>query len=150
MNGLKLAGARGLSFDLQLIPELMPQMGKIVAQASDTKIALCHAGSPHDRSPAGLRAYALALKHLSELENVTCKLSGLVMSDHEWRVDMIKPVIEICLDQFGADRCMFGSNFPVDMLYSDYTKLAQSYFEIVPSDMQAAVFSEVAEAFYFG
>ena len=150
LNGLKLAGARGLSFDLQLIPELMPQMGKIAAQASDTKIALCHAGSPHDRSPAGLRAYARALKHLSELENVTCKLSGLGMFDHEWRVDTIKPVIEICLDQFGADRCMFGSNFPVDMLYSDYTKLAQSYFEIVPSDMQAAVFSEVAEAFYFG
>lgn len=150
LNGLKLAGARGLSFDLQLIPELMPQMGKIAAQASDTKIALCHAGSPHDRSPAGLRAYARALKHLSELENVTCKLSGLGMFDHEWRVDTIKPVIEICLDQFGAGRCMFGSNFPVDMLYSDYTKLAQSYFEIVPSDMQAAVFSEVAEAFYFG
>lgn len=150
LNGLKLAGARGLSFDLQLIPELMPQMGKIAAQASDTKIALCHAGSPHDRSPAGLRAYARALKHLSELENLTCKLSGLGMFDHEWRVDTIKPVIEICLDQFGAGRCMFGSNFPVDMLYSDYTKLAQSYFEIVPSDMQAAVFSEVAEAFYFG
>ena len=150
LNGLKLAGARGLSFDLQLIPELMPQMGKIAAQASDTKIALCHAGSPHDRSPAGLRAYARALKHLSELENVTCKLSGLGMFDHEWRVDTIKPVIEICLDQFGPGRCMFGSNFPVDMLYSDYTKLAQSYFEIVPSDMQAAVFSEVAEAFYFG
>lgn len=150
LNGLKLAGARGLSFDLQLIPELMPQMGKIAAQASDTKIALCHAGSPHDRSPAGIRAYARALQHLSELENVTCKLSGLGMFDHEWRVDTIKPLIEICLDQFGADRCMFGSNFPVDMLYSDYTKLAQSYFEIVPSDMQAAVFSEVAEAFYFG
>ena len=150
LNGLKLAGARGLSFDLQLIPELMPQMGKIAAQASDTKIALCHAGSPHDRSPAGLSAYARALKHLSELENVTCKLSGLGMFDHEWRVDTIKPVIEICLDQFGAGRCMFGSNFPVDMLYSSYTKLAQSYFEIVPSDMQAAVFSEVAEAFYFG
>ena len=149
MNGLKLAGARGLSFDLQIIPEIMPQMGKIAAQASDTKIALCHAGSPHYRSRAGLRAYARALKHLSELENVTCKLSSLGMFDHESRVDAIRPVIEICLNQLGADRCMFGSNFPVDMLYSDYTKLAQSYFEIVPSDMQTTVFSEVAEAFYF-
>ena len=149
LNGLKTAGARDLSFDLQLIPELMPDMGKIAAQVPETKIALCHAGSPHDRSTAGLARYADALKHLSSLDNVTCKISGLGMFDHAWSTESIRPVIEICLDQFGADRCMFGSNFPVDMLYSDYEKLARSIFEVVPEDMYDLVFRDVAEAFYF-
>ncbi len=149
LHGLKLAGARGLSFDLQLIPELMPAMSKIATQASETQIALCHAGSPHNRSPEGLRDYATALKKLSDLDNITCKLSGLGMFDHTWTVETIKPVIDICLDQFGATRCMFGSNFPVDMLYSDYTKLAQSYFESVPNDMHKQIFRDVAERFYF-
>ena len=149
LKGLQLAGERGFSFDLQLIPELMPAMAEIVKAAQGTEIALCHAGSPHDRSEAGLSAYSDALKHLSALTNVTCKLSGLGMFDHNWTAQTIRPVIDICLDQFGADRCMFGSNFPVDMLYSDYEKLANSYFELVPKDMHNRVFKNVAEAFYF-
>ena len=149
VGGLKLAGERGLSFDLQLIPELMPEMGRIARAASGTQIALCHAGSPHDRSEAGLQRYAEALKHLSENENITCKLSGLGMFDHTWTTQSLRPIVEICLRQFGADRCMFGSNFPVDMLYSDYDKLAKSYFELIPEDMKDRVFRDVAEAFYF-
>lgn len=149
LTGLEHAGARGLSFDLQLIPELMPAMGAVARAAGQTQIALCHAGSPHDRSAQGLRDYAKALRSLSSLDNVTCKLSGLGMFDHQWTAASIRPVIDICLEQFGANRCMFGSNFPVDMLYSDYEKLAQSYFEIIPDDAHEAVFSSTAEAFYF-
>ncbi|WP_293449219.1 amidohydrolase family protein [Planktotalea sp.] len=149
LEGLKLVGQRGLSFDLQLIPDLMPEMSKIAAKANGTKIALCHAGSPHDRSPSGLSAYAHALRALSDLPNVTCKLSGLGMFDHSWTSDTIRPIIELCLEQFGAKRCMFGSNFPVDMLYSSYETLVRSYFDIIPKAMRQGVFSNVAEDFYF-
>jgi predicted TIM-barrel fold metal-dependent hydrolase len=148
LKGLKLVGARGLSFDLQLIPELMPAMAAILKHAPKAKVALCHAGSPHDRSPTGLKAYADALLNLSALENVYCKLSGLGMFDHHWSTETIRPVIEIYLDQFGAERCMFGSNFPVDMLYSGYDKLIQSYFKIVPAEDQKSVFSDVGANFY--
>jgi predicted TIM-barrel fold metal-dependent hydrolase len=148
-DGLQLVGHRGLSFDLQLIPDLMSAMSKITAEASRTKIALCHAGSPYDRSPSGLSAYANALRTLSDLPNVTCKLSGLGMFDHAWTRDTIRPVIEICLEQFGSKRCMFGSNFPVDMLYSNYETLARSYFQIIPKAMHQDVFSNVAKDFYF-
>jgi predicted TIM-barrel fold metal-dependent hydrolase len=148
LEGLEQIGARGLSFDLQLIPELMPAMGAILKQVPQTKVALCHAGSPHDLSAAGLTAYADALRHLSSLENVVCKLSGLGMFDHNWEVETIKPIIDICLAQFGGERCMFGSNFPVDKLYSDYAKLAESYFGIVPDGLHEAVFINVACGFY--
>ena len=148
LDGMRALGARGLSFDLQLIPELMPAMGDVLQDAPETKVVLCHAGSPHDRSRSGLREYGEALHHLSRLPQVYCKLSGLGMFDHTWNVGSIRPIVETCLDQFGAGRCMFGSNFPVDKLYSDYQKLAQSYFEIVPQDLQQSVFSDVARGFY--
>lgn len=148
LQGLKLAGARGLSFDLQLIPELMPAMSEIAKAASETQIALCHAGSPHDRSSEGLKSYAKALEGLSNLDNVTCKLSGLGMFDHGWTVESMRTVVEICLEQFGPKRCMFGSNFPVDMLYSDYDRLAQSYFEIIPESLHNDVFENTAAQFY--
>ena len=67
LEGLKMVGAQGLSFDLQLIPDLMPAMADILRAADTTAVALCHAGSPYDRSATGLEHYAKSLFTLSEL-----------------------------------------------------------------------------------
>ena len=148
LQGLKTVGERGLSFDLQLIPELMPAMADVLKKAPQTRVVLCHAGSPHDRSPEGGQKYAQTLSSLSQLPQVYCKLSGLGMFDHAWNAQSIQPIIDICLDQFGAERCMFGSNFPVDKLYSNYENLALSYGKVVPKEAHRLVFSEVARTFY--
>lgn len=147
-KGLALAGKRGLSFDLQLIPELYDGMARVLDHAPDVPVALCHAGSPHDRSTAGITAWAKSLRRMSERPQVTCKLSGLGMFDHNWTADSIRPIIETCLDQFGPDRCMFGSNFPVDSLYSNYKTLIGAYEAIVPADAKQAVFGGTAAGFY--
>ncbi len=146
--GLQEAGCRGLSFDLQLIPELYAKTAHILAQAPDTQIALCHAGSPHDRSADGLDQWADDLRALSELPHITCKLSGLGMFDHSWSVQSIRPIIDICLAQFGMNRVMFGSNFPVDSLYSDYATLMKAFRDLIPDQAKSAVFRETAERFY--
>lgn len=146
--GLREAGRRGLSFDLQLIPELYDAMGDILSEVPGTRVALCHAGSPHDRSPAGLRSWARALRKISALNHVTCKLSGLGMFDHAWNIEGIRPIVDTCLEQFGPSRCMFGSNFPVDSLYSDYARLLTAYETILPEDTQQKVFGGTAAAFY--
>ncbi|MEM9394599.1 MAG: amidohydrolase family protein [Pseudomonadota bacterium] len=147
-DGLNRLVARGLSFDLQLIPELYTAMARVLDKAPDTAIALCHAGSPHDRSPDGLRRWARALRVLSERPQVVCKLSGLGMFDHRWTTERIRPIVETCLEQFGADRCMFGSNFPVDSLSSDYAALISAYEHLVPKDAKAGVFGDAASRFY--
>jgi len=146
--GLSEAGQRGLSFDLQLIPELMKKTAKVLDTAPDTKIALCHAGSPHDRSPEGLAQWSKSLRDLSELPNVYCKLSGLGMFAHTWNVEDFRPIVETVIEQFGPERVMFGSNFPVDKLCSDYAKLAAAYRRLVPEEMHVAVFRSNAAKFY--
>ncbi len=151
-DGMSAVGKRGLSFDLQLIPELMAQAAEMVSEVAaktpHIKIALCHAGSPYDRTPAGLAEWAAALTTLSALPQVTCKLSGLGMFQHDWQLDDFRPIIDTCLDQFGEDRCMFGSNFPVDSLYSNYEKLINAHRTIVPDAMHDAVFNSTAARFY--
>lgn len=147
-DGLRELGRRGLRFDLQLIPDLMEKTARVLETAPDTQIALCHAGSPHDRSVAGLAEWDSTLRQLSDLPHVTCKLSGLGMFKHDWRIRDFRPIIDVCLDQFGADRCMFGSNFPVDSLYSDYDTLFRAYAELVPKACHAQVFHGVAHEFY--
>ncbi|WP_204115513.1 amidohydrolase family protein [Shimia biformata] len=148
LEGLREVGRRGLSFDLQLIPDLMPGAVRVLSDAPDTPVALCHAGSPHDRSADGLRDWATRIKTLSALPHVTCKLSGLGMFEHGWSAKSVAPIVEICLEQFGPDRCMWGSNFPVDSLYANYATTFQRHWSLVPDDMQNAVFGGTAARFY--
>jgi predicted TIM-barrel fold metal-dependent hydrolase len=146
--GLQNAGERELSFDLQLIPELMGKTAELLARAPDTAVALCQAGSPHDRSSDGLARWTGELAALSDLPQVRCKLSGLGMFDHDWVSESFRPIVETCLDQFSPNRVMFGSNFPVDKLYSDYATLMQAFRDIVPREMHQAVFNNTAVDFY--
>ena len=88
---------------------------------------------------------------LAELPQVSCKISGLGMFDHDWSVDSIRPIVESCVDIFGADRCMLGSNFPVDKLHGDYSRVWGAFEEILgtlPDTAQAALFGDTARAFY--
>ena len=126
----------------------MTAAANILENATDTRVALCHAGSPHDRSSRGIDSWAQNLRYLSTLPQVFCKLSGLGMFDHHWTNETIAPLIDTCLDQFGSERCMFGSNFPVDSLYSDYATLVAAHRQIVPESSHAAVFGRTAAAFY--
>lgn len=148
VEGLRKAGQRGLSFDLQLIPELMKQTASVLEQVPDTPVALCHAGSPYDRTASGLAVWAGELRHLSALPNVVCKLSGLGMFDHTWTTEAIKPIVEEVLIQFEPSRVMFGSNFPVDSLYSDYITIISAYQRLLPPEIQNAVFWSTARTFY--
>lgn len=147
-RGLRGLAARGLSFDLQLLPELMEKTAKVLQLAPDTKVALCHAGSPYDRTAAGLAHWSAQLKHLSALPNVYCKLSGLGMFDHSWTAENTAAIFETVLKQFGAHRCMFGSNFPVDSLSSDYKTLKKNHLVNIPTHMHKEVFGQVAQKFY--
>ncbi|MDE0208478.1 MAG: amidohydrolase family protein [Boseongicola sp.] len=148
VEGLREVGRRGLRFDLQLIPELYGAMADVLADVPGTRVALCHAGSPHDRTPDGLTAWARELGRLSGLPHVSVKLSGLGMFEHDWTKESVRPIVEACLEQFGAARCMFGSNFPVDSLYSDRRAIVEAYETLVPDEAKPAIFGNTADAFY--
>lgn len=149
--GLALLADKGLSFDLQLIPQQLQRAAEVLSRTPDLKVALCHCGSPWDQSASGLRMWRHGLETLAALDNVHCKISGLGMFDHEWTCDSIRPVVETVIDVFGTERTMFGSNFPVDKLHADYSTVWAAYDEIT-STLGAAdrerLFVDNARAFY--
>ena len=147
-ENLKILSRRGFTFDLQLIPEVMKQAALLFDKVPELKVALCHAGSPHNRTKEGIQYWQKALKSISSLTNVTCKISGLGMFQHNWSIEDFQPLIETCLDQFGPQRCMYGSNFPVDSLYSDYNALIGAFRTLIPEAFHKAVFEKTAHSFY--
>ena len=151
LKGLNIICERNLTFDLQLIPELMELISPILKKVPNLDIVLCHAGSPYNRTKMGLEDWSDRLKDLSNQSNIFCKLSGLGMFDHNWTKNTISPIVQTVLNQFGAERVMFGSNFPVDSITSSYNELISAYeeiFENYTAEDQAKVFGLTAKHFY--
>ena len=123
MQGLQYISDRGLSFDLQIIPELSEACAAVFSQFPNLQVILCHAGSPYNRTEEGITSWASDLNHLSNLSNVSCKLSGLGMFEHNWTQSTVSPIVTTVMKQFGSQRVMFGSNFPVDSLSSSFKEL---------------------------
>ncbi|MGB3740136.1 MAG: amidohydrolase family protein [Pontixanthobacter sp.] len=147
-DGLKILKGRQLSFDLQLTPPHQQLAAEIFAQIPGLRVALCHAGSPWHRDPASMKKWAAGLRSFASLPNTMCKLSGLGMFDPDWTADTLAPVVETVIDIFGADRVMWGSNFPVDKLYRDYRSVSDTVWHLVREPMRERVFGLNAIRFY--
>jgi predicted TIM-barrel fold metal-dependent hydrolase len=132
-RGLRRLRDRKLSFDLDADPETMAQAGEMARVCDDLNIILGHAGFPKQRTVQYFQRWRKAIKGLATHPNVACKVSGLGMADHQWTEDTIRPWVEECLECFGTGRCMFGTNWPVDSLYSDYGTVLNSYKSILSS-----------------
>jgi len=150
-SGFALLKRHNLSFDLQLYPHQMAQAAKLAAAHPETPIVLNHAGMWADRTAAGWRQWRDGLRLLAREPNVSVKISGLVMFDHPWTLDSLRPLVFETLDAFGADRAMFASNFPVDKLHATYPALWHAYAGMIADltpDEQARLLRRNAERFY--
>ncbi|MGI8840886.1 MAG: amidohydrolase family protein [Caulobacteraceae bacterium] len=160
----------GLSFDAWLLEPQLPDLVDLARAFPETSIILDHAGTP-----LGIAAYAGRreerfgvwrenIRALAASPNVQVKLGGLAMPfagfpsfmadpratsaqlAAEWQ-----PYIETCVEAFGAGRCMFESNFPVDIGSGDYDVLWNA-FKIAAAaaspDEKAALFSGTAAKAY--
>jgi predicted TIM-barrel fold metal-dependent hydrolase len=73
------------------------------------------------------------------------------MSDPRWTVDSLRPWVLECIDVFGVDRACFGTNWPVDRLFSSYPDLINAYAAILADfsrEEQISMFSANAERIY--
>jgi predicted TIM-barrel fold metal-dependent hydrolase len=146
--GLRRLAARGLSFDLQLTPPLLGAAARKLAEVPNLGVALCHAGSPWDQTPDGLRQWRDGLAAMACLPDACIKLSGLGMFDPRWTRRSLAPIVDGVLETFGPARTMWGSNFPVDKLYRSYGELVDAVAGLVPAAMHADVFAGTARRFY--
>jgi predicted TIM-barrel fold metal-dependent hydrolase len=150
-RGLGRLVVHGLSFDLQINPDQLVAAAGLAQRHPDLVFVLNHCGRPQERTKAAFELWRTGLRRLAHRSNVTAKVSGLGMFDHTWSVESIRPYVEEMLDAFGPGRCMFGSNFPVDRLYSSYPALVDAYRELVAgmsAGEQRAFFYENAVRVY--
>ncbi len=150
-RGYALLARHHLSFDLQTPWWHLAEAAALARDFPGTQIILNHTGLPADRSAAGLEAWRKAMRTLAEQPNVACKISGLGQPGRPWTVASNGRVVRDTIAIFGAERCMFASNFPVDSLVADFDTIFDGFKTIV-ADLgaaeQAALFHDNAVRFY--
>jgi L-fuconolactonase len=125
-----LLAAHGWIFDLITRPAEIAAYLPALTASPNTAFVLEHAGWPDGPGPDQFHHWRQAITPLAVLPNVDCKISGLGMALHTTDPDQLRPWIETCIELFGIDRCLFGSNFPVDSIAGTYTDLMDAYCDI--------------------
>lgn len=150
-RGLAEVQDRSLSFELQVFPDQMPRALQLIRDFPGVTFILLHAGMLEDRSATGWQYWREQMQTLAACPNLVVKLSGLgtfvrACSEVAWR-----PVIEQTIDMFGPSRCMFGSNFPIEKLWTDYatvTTVFRRCLSHLAADERRAVLQHTAERIY--
>lgn len=117
----------GWTFDLQVFSEQMTSAADLAAACPGVTFILQHAGMLEDFSAAGRDRWQDGMKQLADRPNVVCKLSGLGTFIHRNDPEHIEKTITQAVAWFGADRCLFGSNFPIEKLWCRYDDLVGAY-----------------------
>jgi len=150
-RGLAALADRGLLFELQIFASQMRDGARLARSFPDTIFVLEHAGMLEDMTPARRQLWRDGMASLAECPNLNVKLSGLGTFVHACREDVIGPIVRETIAMFGADRCFYGSNFPIEKLWTDYSTLYWTFRNAIAhltESEQAAILHDTATRLY--
>lgn len=149
--GYALLAGHGLHFDLQTPWWNLDEAAELARDVPDTTIVLNHTGLPAERDEASLAGWRDAMARCASRPNVCVKVSGIGVPGEAWTAAANGWIVRTTIELFGADRAMFGSNFPVDGLCATLPEIIGGMKDIVaplPSGEQEAFFAGTARRVY--
>jgi predicted TIM-barrel fold metal-dependent hydrolase len=117
--------------------EQVEDAAALAARHPDVPFCADHALTPRRRDRDYFETWREGLRQLAAAPNAHIKISGLGMGDHAWTAESWRPWVLACIEAFGVERSFFGTNWPVDRIYSSYGDVLDAYAEIV-ADFSAA------------
>ncbi|MEM9472916.1 MAG: amidohydrolase family protein, partial [Pseudomonadota bacterium] len=129
----------------------MKDAASLAKACPDVTFVLQHAGMLEDLSEKGVAAWRNGMERLANEPNVVSKLSAFGTFIHRNDADHIKMILTDTVEMFGAERCLFGSNYPIEKLWTSYADLV-SAFKKAASGLskadQKAIFHDTAQRVY--
>lgn len=144
-------GDYGWSFDLQVFAGQMSGAAALARACPQVTFILQHAGMLEDASPKGRAAWRQGMEMLANETNVVSKLSAFGTFLHRNDPAFIKDMIETAVAIFGADRCLYGSNYPIEKLWTSYNDLFAAFRSGASGLRQSqwdAIFNDTAARIY--
>ena len=168
VQGIRALGKRDLLFDICIRPAELHDAVELCRQVPETTFVLDHCGNADPYVVNGHRkidssssdttyvhskeSWQKGIFKLGELENVYCKISGIVArAETDWNAQTLASTVNTCLEAFGEDRVVFGGDWPVCTLGASLSQWIAALKEIVstrPTVVQEKMFSINAERLY--
>ena len=152
VTGVRLLAVHQFSFDLCIRHDQLEAVTELARAVPETLLVLDHCAKPPIAS-GELGEWKRHLRGFARLPNTFCKISGLATEAGPggWIVADLRPVVEEALDAFGPSRLLFGGDWPVASLATDYQRWLEAVDELTgsldPSQKQS-LFSQNADRIY--
>ena len=150
-QGFSLLATHNLSFDVHAIPHQYARVYEVIKSRPEIPVVVNHCGVMFERDEATMKLWREGLAKLSSCPNCFMKLSGLQIANKDWDNVFVKKTVQEIVALFGSDRCMFGSNFPMDKINASYKQVLEA-MEFATAEYTAAerqnIFSNNANKFY--
>lgn len=151
-RGVAEALRRGLTYDLLIFARHLPAATEFVDRHPDGRFVLDHLAKP-PIAAGQIEPWRADLRELARRPHVACKISGVVTEADwsTWTADSIRPYLDATLEAFGPGRVLYGSDWPVCLLATEYRRWVEvvtDWAGQLSPDEQASFFHGAAEAAY--
>jgi L-fuconolactonase len=149
LDGVAALADFELTFDVCVRSSQLDEVIELVRRTPDVQFVLDHVGKP--RIGADPSRWRLQIAELAARPNIVCKLSGLMTEivSGPTGAEAVEPYLAHALTEFGPDRCLFGSDWPVMTLAASYSDWLDLVVSLVPGeDDRRAVLAGTAEQVY--
>lgn len=150
-RGVAHLGRHGLSLELLIYPHQADAVARLAFDFPDQMFVISHVASPVDQDPDSVTVWRRGLRAMSAAPNVCIKLSNYARYTGKRDLEGLRAVALPCIDAFGPERAMFGSDYPVARKFMSYGDICDRLKEIVrdfSADEQRAIFHDTAARFY--
>jgi L-fuconolactonase len=152
LRGLKVLQKHEVPFDLLFYDRHLKHATTVARELPELPMVIDHLSKPRIRDGA-IEQWTREIRAAAEYPNLYCKLSGMVTEADwdNWTAADLRPYVETALEAFGAERCMYGSDWPVCELAADYGQVRQALVDclgsLTPTE-ERRIFGETAVEFY--
>jgi L-fuconolactonase len=153
LSNLAEVAKRGLRLDALVVPRHLDVLAQVAEKLPQLPIVIDHCAKPiiNDGKDAD-DDWRKGMARLAALPNMYCKISGLANeAGLDWSAERLQPVVDHVLDQFGPDRVMWGSDWPMLNLVGDYDRwqeVSATLLSGLSTGERAAVYGGTALQFY--
>lgn len=150
--GIRALKNFNFTYDILIYPHQLADAIWLVSQHPEQKFVVDHLAKPIIREKEFIN-WSSQMKVLACFSNVYCKVSGMVTEAvwDRWISDDFKPYLDFIFNHFGADRVMYGSDWPVCLVAATYEKqlnIIEDYLRPFSTSEKHQIMGENAIRFY--
>ncbi|KAF2079974.1 amidohydrolase family protein [Flavobacterium sharifuzzamanii] len=151
-RGIAALKAFNYTYDILIFERQLPAAISLVKDFPNQKFVIDHIAKPDIKS-GSIDSWKKGIEEIAKYENVWCKISGMVTEADwkNWKPEDLKPYLDVIFENFSIDKLMYGSDWPVLNVASDYSEVVKTLEDYISKFLiedQNKIWFENANAFY--